>query len=126
MAVLNTEEVVGKLRELGHNYSPAKQAYKARIAHHKVTVYNRKGKPVLVNAHDVEQHLDPDLGHMYLRQEDAPEFDPKGPYAPTPVAPSGGGDSGPTKKDIIAQLEELGIEHDPKAKKDELAALLPA
>lgn len=55
--ILNTEKVLAKLTELGHNYSPAKQQYKASIAHALCEVFDHAGTAVRVAACDVEHFI---------------------------------------------------------------------
>lgn len=65
MATIETAPVLARLRELGHNYSPDKQGYKASIAQHKCVLYDPNSKAddggaaaVTVKASDIEQFID--------------------------------------------------------------------
>lgn len=64
MSKLNAAEVVGRLRELGHDYSPDRQAYKASIAGDTCELFDpnsldREGQPapVTVRASEADKYV---------------------------------------------------------------------
>lgn len=65
---LDASTVYEKLKELGHDYSPAKQQYKQTISGLYTYVYDSHGNPSEIEAPYVEQHVD--RGGMFLTEAD--------------------------------------------------------
>ena len=65
---LDAATVYEKLKELGHDYSPAKQQYKQTISGFYTYVYDSHGNPSEIEAPYVEQHVD--RGGMFLTEAD--------------------------------------------------------
>lgn len=91
MKIINASEVVTRLKELGHDYNPDKQAYKATIAGAYVELYDpnsldREGAPAVVRVQATEADQYVAKGFLLSRPE--PEAKPK---AKRRTPPKGGG-----------------------------------
>lgn len=97
---LDTRSVLARLTELGHDYTPQKQAYKASIAGGRCALYDPQGQRVTVDASSVEQHfakagwtIDAPVGPA-LPRDDSDAAEPSNEGEPAAEAPKPKGKSG--------------------------------